>query len=177
MQIEGALPTYFYSPQTAMPARQAIPLPTEQGRANGLGGPAATVDISPEGWAAYARDKVQTDSGAVQGGVKDALAPRECETCKNRKYVDQSDDPSVSFQAPAHISPGQSAAVVMSHEREHVTNEQARAEQEGRRVVSQTVSLQMSVCPECGRMYVSGGTTRTVTVKDDGNNSIQNPSA
>ena len=169
MQIERSLPAYYFSPQTAAPPRQDASVPPS--RSDGPLGPAATVDISPEGWAAYARDKVQTDSGAAQGGVKDALAPRECETCKNRKYVDQSDDPSVSFQAPAHISPGQSAAVVMSHEREHVANEQARAEQEGRRVVSQTVTLSMSVCPECGRTYVSGGTTRTITVSDNKSNS------
>jgi len=168
MQIEGALPLYFNSPQAVTPPREAAP--TQSGRADGWLSPAATVDISPEGWAAYSRNKVQTEAGVSQGGVKDALASQECETCKNRKYVDQSDDPSVSFQAPAHISPGQSAAVVMSHEREHVANEQARAEQEGRRVVSQSVSLQMSTCPECGRMYVSGGTTRTTTVDDNASN-------
>jgi len=169
MRIEGTLPIYYFSPQTAMPPRQAVPVQPE--RAGGWLGPAATVDISPQTWEAYyAREKVQTDSGAAEGGVKDALAPRECQTCKNRKYVDQSDDPSVSFQAPTNISPGQSASAVMSHEREHVVNEQARAEKEGREVVSQTVTLQMSTCPECGRMYVSGGTTRTVTVakKDQG---------
>ena len=145
-------------------------MPAQPERDGGPLGPAATADISPQAWEAYQRDKVQKDSGVSQGGVKDALAPRECETCKNRKYVDQSDDPSVSFQSPAHISPGQSAAVVMSHEREHVANEQARAEQEGRKVVSQTVSLSMGVCPECGRVYVAGGTTRTVTVSDDKSN-------
>ena len=58
----------------------------------------------------------------------------------------------------------------MSHEREHVVNEQARAEKEGRKVVSQTVTLTMATCPECGRMYVSGGTTRTVTVDDNKSN-------
>jgi hypothetical protein len=170
MRIEGTLPIYYFSPQTAMPPRQDMPTLTQPSRADGWLSPAATVDISPEGWAAYARDKVQTDSRAAEGGVKDALAPRECQTCKNRKYVDQSDDPSVSYQAPTNISPGQSASAVMSHEREHVVNEQARAEKEGREVVSQTVTLQMSTCPECGRMYVSGGTTRTVTVakKDQG---------
>ena len=167
MQIEKAVPLNFYTPQTAMPARQAMPVPPD--RAAALVGPAATVDISPEAWAAYTRDKVQKDSGVTQGGVN-ALAPQECQTCKNRKYVDQSDDPSVSFQTPTNISPGQSAAVVMSHELEHVANEQARAEKEGRKIVSQTVSLSMAVCPECGRSYVSGGTTRTVTKSDNASN-------
>lgn len=87
----------------------------------------------------------------------------ECQTCKNRTYQDQSNDPSVSFKSPGNISPEASAAKVMSHEQEHVTNEQANAEQEGREVVSQTVSIETAVCPECQKVYVSGGETRTVT--------------
>jgi hypothetical protein len=55
----------------------------------------------------------------------------------------------------------------MSHEREHVTNEQARAQRDDRKVVSQTVTLSTAVCPECGRVYVSGGVTRTVTANDN----------
>lgn len=65
------------------------------------------------------------------------------------------------------ISVGSSASVVASHEQEHVSNEQAKAKGEGRRVVSQTVVLQYAVCPECHRSYVSGGTTRTVTASDN----------
>jgi uncharacterized protein with PIN domain len=53
--------------------------------------------------------------------------------------------------------------MVSAHENEHVTNEQTKADQEGREVISQTVTLQTSICPECGRVYVSGGTTRTMT--------------
>lgn len=51
----------------------------------------------------------------------------------------------------------------MAHEQEHVRNETAKASQENREVVSQSVTLQSSVCPECGKVYVSGGETRTVT--------------
>lgn len=87
----------------------------------------------------------------------------ECQTCKNRTYQDGSNDPGVSFKAPGHIDPGSSAAAVRSHEQEHVVNEQARARSEGKRVVSQSVRITMSVCPECGRAYASGGVTRTVT--------------
>lgn len=86
-----------------------------------------------------------------------------CQTCKERKYQDGSDDPSVSFKTPGHIDPEASAAVVKSHEMEHVANEQASAKSKGKEVVSQSVSLQTSVCPECGRTYVSGGTTKTTT--------------
>lgn len=92
----------------------------------------------------------------------------ECETCANRTYVDGSDDPGVSFKTPGKIAPEISASVVMSHELEHVSNEQASAEAEGREVVSQSVSLHASICPECGISYVAGGETRTVTKgKDD----------
>jgi hypothetical protein len=90
-----------------------------------------------------------------------------CQTCKQRKYQDKSNDPGVSFKSPGHISAGSSASVVASHEQEHVTNEQAKAKGEGRRVVSQSVVLHYSVCPECHKTYVSGGTTRTVTASDN----------
>lgn len=72
----------------------------------------------------------------------------DCQTCAERRYVDGSDDPSVSFKTPTQIDPEQSAAMVMSHELEHVANEQANAEQEGREVVSQSVKLHSAICPE-----------------------------
>ena len=90
----------------------------------------------------------------------------ECQTCKERTYQDGSNDPGVSFKAPGHIDPASSAAVVMSHEQEHVGNEQANAQKDGRRVVSQSVRLFTAVCPECGKVYVSGGETRTTTASD-----------
>jgi hypothetical protein len=93
--------------------------------------------------------------------------PKECETCKKRKYQDQSNDPTVSFQTPESISPTFAFSVVSAHESEHVRNEQINAKMEGRKVVSQTVSIHIAFCPECGKMYVSGGTTRTVTKADD----------
>lgn len=89
----------------------------------------------------------------------------ECETCNNRKYVDGSDDGSVSFQTPTHISPEQSAAKVMSHEQEHVVNEQRYAERDGREVLSQDVQIFHDICPDCGGSYVSGGLTTTVTAE------------
>ena len=36
---------------------------------------------------------------------------------------------------------------------------------EGRAVISQTVTIHTGICPECGSVYVSGGTTRTTTAK------------
>lgn len=86
-----------------------------------------------------------------------------CQTCKNRKYQDGSNDPGVSFKTPSRIAPEQAAAVVRGHEQEHVNREQGKAQRENREVVSQSVTYHTAICPECGSSYVSGGTTRTVT--------------
>ena len=84
----------------------------------------------------------------------------ECETCKNRKYKDGSDE-NVSFKAAAHISPEAAASQVRAHEGEHVANAYSKAEQKGGEVLSVSVRIETSVCPECGKSYVSGGTTST----------------
>lgn len=99
-------------------------------------------------------------------GETGSVAHGECETCRNRQYVDGSNDGSVSYQTPTHISPEQSASKVMSHEQEHVVNEQLYAKQEGSEVVRQEVELHGDVCPECGVSYTSGGKTTTVTQEE-----------
>lgn len=88
-------------------------------------------------------------------------SPEECETCKKRKYVDGSDEANVSFKAAAHISPESAASKVMAHESEHVSNAYNKASKNNGQVISASVSIHTSICPECGRSYVSGGTTRT----------------
>lgn len=98
------------------------------------------------------------ESTAVSPGRK--VSPAECETCKNRKYQDGSNE-MVSFKAAAHISPQASASRVMAHEMEHVSNAYQKAAQGNGKVLQAAVSLQTAICPECGRSYVSGGTTRT----------------
>lgn len=87
-------------------------------------------------------------------------SPAECKTCKERKYQDGSDE-DVSFKAPAHIDPNAAAARVRSHEQEHVSNAYKKAAQNNGKVVSCNVSIHTSICPECGRTFVSGGTTAT----------------
>lgn len=89
----------------------------------------------------------------------------ECATCASRRYVDGSDDAHVSFKTPTHISPEASVSAVMGHEMEHVSHEQSNAKAEGGKVTAQSVSIFMSVCPECGISYASGGVTRTTVVK------------
>lgn len=99
--------------------------------------------------------------GKMDTSSVDKTAKTECTTCANRKYVDGSNDPGVSFKTPGHISPEASASVVMSHEMEHVASAKAEDAKEGAELVSTSVTLRTSICPECGRCYVSGGTTRT----------------
>lgn len=94
---------------------------------------------------------------------REVMEESECQTCKNRKYQDGSDDPGVSFKTATNVAPEQAAAAVRGHEQEHVVREQAKARREDRHVVSQSVSIQTAICPECGDVYVSGGTTRTAT--------------
>ncbi len=89
----------------------------------------------------------------------------ECSTCESRVYQDGSNDPGVSFKTPTHISPEMSGPMVAAHENEHVVREGAKAESEGREVISQSVRLFNGICPECGKSYVSGGVTETTTAK------------
>jgi len=104
-------------------------------------------------------------------GILETLKPEgECQTCANRKYIDKSDDASVSFQTPTSVNPNMSTAAVASHENEHVRNEKANAAREGREIINQTVTMTYDFCPECGKIYASGGTTRTTSISksDDG---------
>lgn len=87
----------------------------------------------------------------------------ECETCKNRKYQDESDDPGVSFKTASKVGAGSAEAAVRGHEYEHVNRNQAKAEREGKEIVYQSVVIKRAICPECGKSYVSGGETKTVT--------------
>lgn len=98
------------------------------------------------------------ESTEVSPGRKSS--PAECETCKNRKYQDGSDE-MVSFKSAAHISPQASASRVRAHEQEHVSNAFTKAAQKGGKVLAANVTLKTAICPECGRSYVAGGTTST----------------
>ena len=114
-------------------------------------------------------NKAQEEDSLRIGQEEDSKSPQEtmeeseCQTCKNRKYQDGSDDPGVSFKTATNIAPEQAAAAVRGHEQEHVVREQAKAQREDRKVVSQSVTIHTEICPECGDVYVSGGTTRTTT--------------
>ena len=88
------------------------------------------------------------------------LSQEECQTCANRKYQDGSNE-NVSFKAATHISPEAASTMVRSHEQEHVSNAYSNAAQNNGNVINASVSVRTAVCPECGRTYVSGGTTTT----------------
>lgn len=88
-------------------------------------------------------------------------SPAECETCKNRKYQDGSDEANVSFKAAAHVSPQAAGAAVRAHEGMHVSNAYKKAAMNGGEVIQASVQIHTATCPECGRVYVSGGTTTT----------------
>ena len=88
------------------------------------------------------------------------VSPAECETCKNRKYQDGSDE-MVSFKSAQHIDPRAAAARVRGHEAEHVSNAYKDAAMNNGKVLQASVSIKTAVCPECGRTYVAGGETAT----------------
>ena len=58
---------------------------------------------------------------------------------------------------------------VRAHEGEHVSNAYKKAAQGNGQVVNASVSIHTSVCPECGRTYVSGGTTSTTIRYNESN--------
>ncbi|MDR1135462.1 MAG: hypothetical protein LBL49_04690 [Clostridiales Family XIII bacterium] len=113
---------------------------------------------------AYRRTEDADDERKRRGGKKKSGdGSQECQSCKSRRYKDVSDDPSVSFQSPTKLSDAEAGSAVRAHEQEHVSHEQAKAERENREVVSQNVVIHYAVCPECGKIYVAGGTTTTTT--------------
>ena len=101
---------------------------------------------------------INTDNTVASSGK---VNPIECEICKNRRYQDGSDE-MVSFKTPGKISPEESYAKVSAHEQEHVTNAVAEGSKPGKELISANVSLKTALCPECGKAYVAGGTTRTM---------------
>lgn len=107
------------------------------------------------GWGYNSTGQIQEDDRQVSDG-----SAEECQTCKNRKYQDGSDE-MVSFKSATHLSPESAGSAVRAHEQEHVSNAYKEAAMQNGKVVSAAVSIHTAVCPECGRTYVSGGTTST----------------
>lgn len=116
--------------------------------------------------------KTDDNSNAKIGGQHkrdgfDGKVPQcQCEACRKRRYQDGSDDNGVSCQTPTKMIPTAAAYKVKAHEMEHVRREQMQAKEDGKKVISQSVRIKRDICEECGRSYVSGGTTVTVTRPD-----------
>ena len=70
-------------------------------------------------------------SRTPEASKNEAIGPKECKTCHSRKYKDQSNDASVSFQSPTRVSPQMAAGAVASHEQEHVQHNAEKAKSEG----------------------------------------------
>lgn len=104
-------------------------------------------------------NKDENSKAAGRYGIKDPN--EECQTCKNRKYQDGSDENNVSFKSASHVAPEAAASAVRAHENQHVSNAYRKAEMDNGKVIRASVSIHTSICPECGRSYVSGGTTNT----------------
>ena len=111
-------------------------------------------------------NKTYGSKGAAKSAAPEPKGP--CKTCESRRYVDRSDDASVSYQTPTKLSPSTAAMAVSSHEREHVVNDRAEAEREGREIISQSISIKYGVCPECNVMIPTGGQARTLSVESQG---------
>ncbi len=171
MMISPIMGSYAYNPYAAY-ISPVNPLSAYRGQTAGTYDPAgkeASAEAAAAGAGAPGSAEEPENARAVirnpgestrkQAGKKSS--PAECETCKNRKYQDGSDEGDVSFKAAAHIDPKAAASRVRSHEQEHVSNAYEKAAKNNGKVVSCNVSIHTAVCPECGRTYVSGGTTAT----------------
>lgn len=153
----GNIAGYGYSPYNSYNGYNVAGAYGQQpGRANGAEADGRVGTIKNPG-----------ESTEVQPGKKSS--PAECQTCKERKYQDGSDE-MVSFKAAKHVSPEAAAAAVRGHEQEHVANAYKKAAENNGEVVNASVAIHTAVCPECGRTYVSGGTTTTqIKYKNESN--------
>jgi hypothetical protein len=113
-------------------------------------------------------DRFEKTGKAASGAGVDG----ECQTCANRTYQDGSNDPGVSFKTPTKVSPGAAASAVRAHEAEHVSRNASKAESEGMNAQS-TVAIHTAICPECGKTYVSGGTTTTTFTPKQNNDTFE----
>ncbi len=127
------------------------------------------------------KESLSTEDFPIEGDDEDKdgrrkagrkSSPEECETCKRRKYKDGSNE-NVSFKSATHVSPEAAGAAVRAHEGEHVSNAYAKAAENDGKVVSASVTIHTGICPECGRVYVSGGTTNTMILYPNESNPYQ----
>ena len=171
--ISGLFPMYQAMPVTAVkPVGKTSP--QSDGVAAAVAGVGSLGNVPKQGQVDSAGRKIGSDGKPEPTKQDKRVGKAECQTCKKRKYVDGSNEGDVSFKTPAHIDPGQSAARVMGHEQEHVSNARAEGQKENKELLSVSVTLHTSICPECGRVYVAGGETRTQMKTSNGNDNDDN---
>lgn len=163
MTISPVMGTSYYNPYAAYTPYNAASASPRERQSAGSGEAETAAQNMPGSPEASEDGRViirnPGESTEKQAGKKSS--PAECETCKNRKYQDGSDEGDVSFKAASHIDPKAAASRVRSHEQEHVSNAYQKAAENNGKVVSCNVSIHTDICPECGRTFVSGGTTAT----------------
>ncbi|MCL2188562.1 MAG: hypothetical protein FWC16_06480 [Defluviitaleaceae bacterium] len=101
--------------------------------------------------------------------------PTECVTCATRVYQDDSTDGGVSMQSLTNLTPYEAPAQVRNHEMEHQHRDRIAFEEQGMDVVLQFIEMHTSVCPECNRVYVSGGMSTTQAVGREGGEEHDHP--
>jgi ribosomal protein S27AE len=135
---------------------------TGYGQQNANAGKGAQTRNDSEITDAERKRRFDTFSSSVTG-KKGLNGEVECKTCENRRYQDQSNDSGVSMQSPTKVDPRAAESAVRAHELQHVSRNAAKAKREGKEIVSQSVVIKRTICPECGRSVIAGGETRTVT--------------
>ena len=152
----GGLSGYGYNPYSVYNYQQNIGNGAAAQGTTGVGAPTGQAGVGQADGPKTIKNP--GESTQVQPGKKSS--PAECQTCKERKYQDGSDE-MVSFKAASHIAPEAAASAVRSHEQEHVNNAYKKAAQGNGEVLQASVAIKTAICPECGRSYVAGGTTTT----------------
>ncbi|WP_157154448.1 hypothetical protein [Brachyspira murdochii] len=136
------------------------------------------MEISIRNNAPYINNNIRNNSNNAANIIQEAREKTPisevgvCKTCASRTYQDGSNDIGVSFKTPTRIDPSSAPSLVASHEQEHVANNQRSAEKSGGEVIFQNVTLTTNICPECKRVYISGGVTKSAIASSSskGNN-------
>lgn len=149
----------FHNPMP--PARSGQSMASSVSPDAAVSAQSAAPSVSPDAAAIPGRSRITDPEGQTRIPGKPDTDTYECQTCKNRKYQDGSNDPGVSFKTPTRLSPERAAFAIRAHEAEHVAHARVKAQKEDQEIVSQSVSYRTGICPECGRVYMAGGTTRT----------------
>ena len=92
----------------------------------------STINISGSSYASYNTSRPTSIYGSnydekAKNNINLLTGKEECETCKNRKYQDGSNESNVSFKSATHVSPEAAGSAVRAHEQQHVSNAYKKA--------------------------------------------------